>query len=111
MTFTAATAQSTHRGVMAQGEIRMGGAKVLSRKSARAKAMSSASIGAPSAAIPEAVRAPTHMAKDGSVTGLPGGLAIRVEGVLVGGIGVDSGGGDQDIEVAQVALAAIGADQ
>lgn len=92
------------------GEIRMTGAKFLSRKSARAKAVTAASIGAPSTTIPEHVRTPIGAATEGCVTGLPGGLPIRVGGVLLGGIGVGSGSGDQDIAVATAALKAIGAD-
>ena len=91
------------------GEIRMTGAKFLSRKSAKAKALTAASIGAPSAAIPEPVRPAIGAATGGCVTGLPGGLPIIVDGVLLGGIGVGSGTGPQDIEVAEAALAAIGA--
>ena len=91
-------------------ELRMTGAKFLSRKSARAKALTAASVGAPSTAIPEAVRPAIGAATDGCVTGLPGGLPIKVDGHLVGGIGVGSGSGDQDIAVAMAALAAIGAD-
>ena len=44
------------------------------------------------------------------MTGLPGGLPIRIGGVLVGGIGIGSGSGAQDEAVARAALAAIGAD-
>lgn len=91
------------------GEIRMTGAKFLSRRSARAKARTAASIGAPSDAIPEAVRVHIASATQGQVTGLGGGLPIRVDGALVGGIGVGSGSPDQDIAVATAALAAIGA--
>jgi uncharacterized protein GlcG (DUF336 family) len=89
------------------GEIRMTGAKFLSRKSAKAKALTAASIGAPSADIPEGVRPAIGAATGGSVTGLPGGLPIIVDGFLLGGIGVGSGTGPQDIEVAQAALGAI----
>ena len=92
------------------GEIRMTGARFLSRKSALAKALTAASIGAPSENIPEAVRPAIGMASGGAVTGLKGGLPIRLNGDLVGGIGVGSGTGDQDAEVARAALAAIGAD-
>ncbi len=88
---------------------RMAGSKVLSMRSARAKAQTAASTGRPSAALPEAVRAAIALATDGGMTGLPGGLPIVVNGVLLGGIGVGSGTGDQDITVAQAALAAIGA--
>ncbi|MEL6452076.1 MAG: heme-binding protein [Pseudomonadota bacterium] len=90
-------------------ELRMTGAKYLSRKSATAKARTAASIGAPSAAIPEAVRPHIAAATQGAVTGLGGGLPIYVAGTLVGGIGVGSGSPDQDIAVAQAALDAIGA--
>ena len=92
------------------GEIRMTGAKYLSRLSARAKARTAASIGAPSDAIPEAVRPHISAATKGEVTGLGGGIPIRVDGTLVGGIGVGSGSPDQDKEVARAALNAIGAD-
>jgi glc operon protein GlcG len=131
------TAQLTHRGTMAMlsasiaqaesmgqpqcivivdasgevlGEIRMTGARFLSRKSALAKALTAASIGAPSPNIPELMRSALGMASAGTVTGLKGGLPIRINGELVGGIGVGSGSGDQDLEVALAALAAIGAD-
>lgn len=92
------------------GEIRMTGAKYLSRCSARTKARTAASIGAPSDTIPEAVRPAIAAATQGQVTGLGGGLPIRLQGVLVGGIGVGSGSPDQDIAVARAALSAIGAD-
>lgn len=90
-------------------ELRMTGAKFLSRKSARAKALTAASIGAPSASVPEAVRTSIAAATDGTVTGLPGGLPIIIDGQLLGGIGVGSGTGEQDIAVAKAALIAIGA--
>ena len=91
-------------------EIRMTGAKFLSRKSALVKALTAASIGAPSTNIPDHVRPAIGAATDGCVTGLPGGLPIRVNGILVGGIGIGSGSGDQDIAVATAALQAIGAE-
>ncbi|MEL7182523.1 MAG: heme-binding protein [Pseudomonadota bacterium] len=91
-------------------ELRMTGAKFLSLRSARAKARTAASIGAPSDAIPEPVRPAIAAATDGAVTGLGGGLPIRLDGVLLGGIGVGSGSPDQDLTVARAALAAIGAE-
>jgi len=92
------------------GEIRMIGAKFLSRKSALSKALTAASIGAPSTNIPEAVRTNIGLATDGVITGLPGGLPIHINGDLVGGIGIGSGSGEQDITVAEAALQAINAD-
>lgn len=91
------------------GEIRMSGAKFLSRKSARAKALTSASVGKPSNEIPEAVRPAIAAATEGCITGLPGGLPIWFEGNLLGGVGIGSGSGEQDIAVAEAALAAIDA--
>lgn len=92
-------------------ELRMTGAKFLSRKSAQAKALTAASIGASSTQIPESVRPLIGLATGGSVSGLPGGLPIRFDGLLVGGIGVGSGTGEQDIDVARAALDAVEADQ
>lgn len=90
-------------------ELRMTGAKYLSRESARAKARTAASIRAATTAIPDAVRPAIAAATAGAVTGLGGGLPVFVRGHLVGGIGVGSGSPEQDIEVARAALAAIGA--
>eukprot|EP00903_Cladosiphon_okamuranus_P001311 g1309.t1 len=91
-------------------EIRMTGAKFLSRKSALAKALTAASIGAETVRVPAEVRPLIGLATDGKVTGLPGGLPISVDGHLIGGIGVGSGTGEQDREVGLAALRAIGAD-
>ncbi|MBZ4021019.1 glcg protein [Rhodobacter sp. TJ_12] len=90
--------------------LRMVGAKVLSMRSARAKAQTAASNGTPSARVPEEFRPGIAAATGGAVTGLPGGLPIRLNGVLLGGIGIGSGTGAQDIAVAEAALAAIGAE-
>lgn len=89
-------------------EIRMTGSKFLSRKSAKAKALTAASIGGPSSNIPDHVRPAIAAATDGSVTGLPGGLPIRLDGHIVGAIGVGSGAPDEDLAVANAALSAIG---
>ncbi|MEM1236845.1 MAG: heme-binding protein [Pseudomonadota bacterium] len=88
-------------------QLRMTGAKFLSLKSALAKARTAASIGAPSDSIPEEVSVAISVATDGAVTRLPGGLPILVDGVLVGGIGVGSGTGAQDVEVAKAACSAV----
>jgi glc operon protein GlcG len=89
--------------------LRMAGAKVLSMRSARAKAQTAASTGKPSDALPEAVRPAIASATGGAMTGLTGGLPIWRNGVLLGGIGIGSGTGAQDAEVALAALGAIGA--
>lgn len=88
---------------------RMQGARVLSLRSATAKAQTAASTGRPSADLPEPVRLAIAAATEGAMTGLPGGLPIRLGGILLGGIGIGSGTGAQDTEVALAALTAIGA--
>lgn len=92
------------------GEVKMSGSKFLSRKSAFAKARTAASINNASHRLSEAVAAKLASASQGAMTSLMGGLPIRVGGMLAGGIGVGSGHGDQDLEVAHAALAAAGAD-
>ncbi len=92
------------------GSFRMRGSRFQSLKSALAKAQTAASIGAPSNSLPDHARLPLAVATHGGMTGLRGGLPIRVAGTLVGGIGVGSGSGEQDEQVARAALEAIGAD-
>ncbi|MEM0946094.1 MAG: heme-binding protein [Pseudomonadota bacterium] len=89
------------------GQIRMVGAKYLSMKSARAKARTAASIGAETTAIPETVGPAIAAATDGDVTRLGGGLPIRVDGHLLGGIGVGSGSPADDLAVAEAALSVL----
>ncbi|MFK7901740.1 MAG: heme-binding protein [Nitratireductor sp.] len=91
------------------GEIRMSGSKFLSRKSAHAKALTAASVGKPGTAIPQEYHLSIAAATNGQVSGLPGGLPIIVNDEVIGGIGVGSGSGEQDIVVAKAALEAIGA--
>ena len=91
------------------GQLRMTGAKYLSLKSAETKARTAASIRAPSDAIPEAVGPAIAAATDNAVTRLGGGLPIIIDGHCVGGIGVGSGTAEQDKDVANAALRAIGA--
>lgn len=88
---------------------RMAGSRYLSIKSALAKARTAASIGAASNSVPEHARLLLAAATKGEATALRGGLPIRVDGVLLGGIGIGSGSGEQDEDVARTALAAIGA--
>ena len=88
-------------------QLRMTGAKYLSLKSARTKARTAASIGAPSGDIPEHVGLAIAAATEGNVTRLPGGMPIRIGEALVGGIGIGSGSPDQDLAVAASALEAL----
>lgn len=90
--------------------LRMVGAKFLSLQSALSKAETAASINAPTHLVPSGVAGAIAAATGGRVTSLPGGLPIRLSGLLVGGIGIGSGTGSQDVAVARAALHAIGAE-
>lgn len=86
---------------------RMDGAFVLSIDSSLMKAMTAASYGEPTGHIPEGVDLKLAIATQGKRVNLPGGLPIVVDGHLVGGIGVGSGAGHEDLEVANAGLAAL----
>jgi uncharacterized protein GlcG (DUF336 family) len=118
----AAVQQATQMGVPqcifivdASGEtiasIRMDGAKYLSMHTARSKARTAASINNATGGMTAEFGLAAGIASQGGVTHLPGGLPIRFNGKLAGAIGVGSGTGDQDFEVARAALKAIEADQ
>jgi uncharacterized protein GlcG (DUF336 family) len=83
---------------------RMDGARVLSIKSAQRKAMTAATTGKPTGELPADIELKLAIATDGTMVNLMGGLPVIVEGQLIGGIGVGSGTGEQDREVANAAL-------
>jgi uncharacterized protein GlcG (DUF336 family) len=91
--------------------IRMDGAKYLSIDTATGKARFAASHNAPSGNLPFEAGVTFGVVTKGTATNLPGGLPIRFGGRVAGGIGVGSGKGDEDLEVARAALRAIGADE
>jgi glc operon protein GlcG len=90
--------------------LRMDGAKLLSRESALAKAVTAASNGLPTGRLPADLAVTVALASGGRLTNLPGGLPIVIDGTCLGGVGVGSGTSDQDVAVARAALRAIGAD-
>ncbi|CCV09615.1 conserved hypothetical protein [Mesorhizobium metallidurans STM 2683] len=90
--------------------LRMDGARFLSLRTALAKARTAASINAATGDMAFEAALSAGIASQGAVTNLPGGLPIRFGGRLAGGIGVGSGTGEQDFDVARAALTAIGAD-
>jgi glc operon protein GlcG len=87
--------------------VRMDGAKVLSIDSSRKKAITAASSRTPSGQAPAANEIKLALATNGKVTNLLGGLPVIVDGHVIGAIGVGSGTGEQDLEVAKAAIAAI----
>lgn len=87
--------------------VRMDGARVLSFESAFNKARTAASTGLPTGGVDVQHGTNLALATGGKVTNLKGGLPIRIDGQLVGAVGVGSGTPDQDMQVAEGALTAI----
>jgi uncharacterized protein GlcG (DUF336 family) len=85
---------------------RMDGARVLSTLSSQRKAMTAAASRTPSGELENELGLRLAHATDGEIVNLKGGLPIIVDGETIGGIGVGSGTGEQDREVANAALAA-----
>ena len=89
-----------------KGFVRMDGAKFLSIESSMRKAMTAASAGNPTGGIPEDVQYKLAHATDGKLTNLQAGLPLIADGHIVGGIGVGSGTGEQDLVAAKAGVAA-----
>jgi uncharacterized protein GlcG (DUF336 family) len=86
---------------------RMDGAFVLSIDTSLRKAMTAASYGEPTGNVREGIDLKLAIATEGRRINLPGGLPIIVDGQVIGGIGVGSGTGEQDRQVAAAALRAL----
>lgn len=86
--------------------VRMDGGRVLSTESATRKAMTAAAAGKQTGFFPREIEVLLAEATSGRMTNLPGGLPLIANGHVVGGIGVGSGTGEQDLEVAKAAVAA-----
>jgi uncharacterized protein GlcG (DUF336 family) len=85
---------------------RMDGAFALSVDTALRKAQTAASYGVATGDIAAGIDLKLAIATEGKRINLPGGLPVIVDGHVIGGIGVGSGTGEQDKEVAKAALAA-----
>lgn len=90
--------------------VRMDGAKLLSRETSLSKAITAASHRQPTSRLNPADEIKLAIAGGGRLTNLEGGLPIIIQGVCVGAVGVGSGTGAQDVEVARAALVAIDAE-
>jgi len=91
--------------------VRMDGAKFISVDTSRVKAISAASSKRPTSGLDPEFATNIAIATGGRMTNLKGGLPIIIDGHCVGGIGVGSGTGDEDVAVGRAALAALGAEQ
>ena len=87
--------------------VRMDGAKFLSIESSHKKAITAVSARVPTGGVDPDVELRLAHATSGQLTNLKGGLPIVVEDMVIGGIGVGSGTGEQDLEVAKAGIAAI----
>jgi uncharacterized protein GlcG (DUF336 family) len=90
--------------------VRMDGAKLLSRETSMSKAITAASHRQPTSRLNPADEIKLSIAGGGRLTNLEGGLPIVIAGQCIGAVGVGSGTGAQDVEVARAALAAIDAE-
>ena len=87
--------------------VRMDGAKLLSQLSATQKAITAISSRGPTGGVAADVELKLALATGGQLTNLKGGVPIEINGQIVGAIGVGSGTGDQDVEVAKAGIAAL----
>ena len=85
---------------------RMDGAFALSIDTALRKAQTAAAYGGPTGGIEAGIDIKLAIATEGRRINLPGGLPVIVDGHVIGGIGVGSGTGQQDKEIAKAAVAA-----
>ncbi|MBM3487765.1 MAG: heme-binding protein [Alphaproteobacteria bacterium] len=87
--------------------VRMDGGNIQSFDTAFRKAQTSAANGQPSGGIEAGVDMKLAVATEGKRINLPGGLPIIVDGHVIGGLGVGSGTGAEDLEVANAGIAAL----
>lgn len=83
---------------------RMARSRVLGIQSAQHKAMTAASTGRPTGSLAPSIDLKLAIATDSGMVNIKGGMPIIVGGHVIGGIGVGSSIGDQDLEVANAAL-------
>ena len=86
---------------------RMDGAFAMSFDTSLMKAKTAASYGEPTGNILAGVDIKLAIATQGQRINLPGGLPVIIDGRVVGAIGIGSGTGEQDRQVATAALQVI----
>jgi glc operon protein GlcG len=95
---------------------RMDGARPASAFTATTKAITAATLRAPTGPLPPGATAPdlflnlslqnAALASGGKLTTLPGGVPVTVEGQIIGGVGVGGGTGEQDATIARAGIEA-----
>lgn len=86
---------------------RMDGAKFHSIDTSIAKAVTAASLAAPSGGAPADAGVLVGITTRGGFTNLKGGLPVLIDGRVAGAIGVGSGAPDEDVAVAEAAVSAL----
>jgi glc operon protein GlcG len=86
------------------------GATPHSIETSQRKANTSASTGRATGWMPAELAMTLPLASDNMLTNIPGGVPIRFDGVLVGGMGIGGGTVEQDAAIANAALKALKAD-
>jgi uncharacterized protein GlcG (DUF336 family) len=87
--------------------VRMDGAKFLSIRTSIRKAMTAASSRRPTGSMDDEHAVKLAFTTDGRLTNLMAGLPIVIEDEVVGAVGVSSGTGEEDLEVASAGNEAI----
>jgi glc operon protein GlcG len=87
--------------------LRMDGAKFLSIQTAQRKALTAADRRSASGGLEAGHDLRLGLVTEGRLTNLKGGLPIIVSGQVLGAVGVSSGSGEEDLEVAKAGVAAI----
>lgn len=86
---------------------RMDGAFAPAFDSSLRKAQTAAAYGKETGGIAEGLDLRLALATDGKRVNLLGGVPVVIDGIVAGGVGVGSGSGEQDREVARTGVAAI----
>jgi len=87
--------------------VRMDGGKFLSIRTSIRKAMTAASGRAPTGSLDAAHAVTLGLVSQGRLTNLKAGIPIVIGDEVIGAVGVSSGSGEQDLEVALAGVAAL----
>lgn len=91
--------------------IRQDGATPHSIETSRRKANTAASTGRSTGWMPADLAVTLPLGSNNTLTNIPGGIPLRINGVLVGGLGIAGGSVEQDAKVASAVLSSLGADK
>ena len=91
-------------------QVSMDAATPHSRETSLKKAQTAASTRRPTGWMPAGLAVELPLASSGLLTNIPGGFPIKIDGIVVGGLGVAGGTVEQDAQIAAAVLSAFGAD-